>query len=83
MKDQQTAAASSSEPAISAEFVSFYRHCVRQCESAAQNAQNEQMRSELSRMVDVWREFAAEHERMLRQGKNFDVRRNHALKGWM
>lgn len=70
-------------PTASSGIVSFYRHYASQCEIAARNAPNEKMRAELSKMVPVWREFAAEHERMMREGRELNVHRNHPLKGWM
>ena len=63
--------------------MSFYRHYASRCEAAARNAPNGKMRAELSKMVHVWREFAVEHEQMLREGRELNVCRNHALKGWM
>lgn len=70
-------------PAASVGIVSFYRHYASRCKGAARHAPNEKMRAELSKMVHVWREFAAEHEQMLLEGRDLDVRRNQFLKGWM
>lgn len=70
-------------PATSAQVISFYRHYARRCETSARNAPNRMMRAHLSKMVHVWREFAAEHEQMLREGRNLNVHSNQRLKGWM
>jgi hypothetical protein len=70
-------------PATSERVVSFYRRYASQCATAALNAPNHKMRAELSKMVHVWREFAAEHEQMLREGRDLNLCHNHRLKGWM
>ena len=69
--------------ATSRNILSFYRHHAQRCETAARNARNEKMRAELSKMAHVWREFAAEHERTLGEGDEFNARLDQSLKGWM
>lgn len=83
MKKHLTAETAAPAPASSLNVISFYRHQAGRCETAARNAPNEKMRAELSRMVHIWREFAAEHERMLREGRDLNVRLNQSVKGWM
>lgn len=83
LKKHRTADATARKKATSAGIVSFYRHYARRCEAAARNAPNDKMRAELSKMVHVWREFAAEHEQMAREGRDLGLRCNHPLKGWM
>lgn len=83
MKNNHAAEANSPHEPTSTRTVSFYRHYASRCEVAARNAPNERMRAELSKMVYVWREFAAEHEQALREGRDINVCYNPSLKGWM
>lgn len=83
LKKHLTAKATAPKPTISPRIVSFYRHYATLCETAARNAPNAKMRADLSKMVRVWQEFAAEHEKTVREGNDIKVQRNHLLKGWM
>jgi len=83
VKKHHEAEATAPTPVAPTGIVSFYRHCARRCETAARNAPNQKTRAELSRMISVWHELAAEHEQLLREGRNLDFRDNHSLKGWM
>lgn len=64
-------------------IVSFDRHDAALCETAARNAPNAKIRADFSKMVCVWQEFAAEHEKALAEGSDVNVQRNHLLKDWM
>jgi len=59
----------SETPALSSEanVLSYYRLHARQCQLAARNAPNQKQRSALQKMVPVWSDFAAQHERMIRE----------------
>lgn len=83
LKKHLTAKAATPTSVSSVGIVSIYRHYANRCELAARNAPNEKMRAELSKMVPVWHEFASEHERRVREGRDIQVRRNPLLKGWM
>jgi hypothetical protein len=83
VKKHRTAEEAAPTPVTSVRIVSFYHHYASRCEMAARNAPNEKMRAELSKMVHVWREFATEHEQMVRKGRDPKVRRHPSLKGWM
>jgi hypothetical protein len=83
VKKHLASEAAARAPATSLNVISFYRHHVCRYETAARHAPNEKLRAQLSKMVHVWREFAAEHERMVSKGSDFNVRLYRSLKGWM
>ena len=62
-------------------LLSYYRHYARMCQIAAQKSPTKKQRDELQKMVRVWREFAARHERMIRAGR-IDARNRH-IPDWM
>ena len=68
-----------------AEVLSYYRHHAQQCQIAAQNAPNIKQRAELQKMVQVWIDFAEDHERMMRDSANGQqpVVRRRSVRGWM
>ena len=45
--------------------LSYYRLHAQQCRTLARNAQNQQQRAQLLKMVEAWRAFAVEHERII------------------
>ena len=84
MKKRRIAKAAERTPApASLKIISFYRQHARRCEASARNAPNEKMRAELSKMADVWRELATDHERMAREGSDLNIHIDPNLKGWM
>lgn len=83
MKRHPTVVSAAPAPASSVNVISFYRHHAYRCETAARNATNGEKRAQLSKMVHVWREFAAEHERIVGEGSDFNVRLYRSVKGWM
>lgn len=83
MKRHSTVVSAAPAPASSVNVISFYRHHAYRCETAARNATNGEKRAQLSKMVHVWREFAAEHERIVGEGSDFNVRLYRSVKGWM
>lgn len=83
VKRHPTVVSAAPAPAGSVNVISFYRHHAYRCETAARKAANDDKRAQLSKMVHVWREFAAEHERTVREGSDFNVRLYRTVKGWM
>jgi len=64
---------------------SYYRQYADKCRTAAQHSPTEKQRIALQQMVQVWRDFAAEHERMVQGGETESSEgvKTRALPGWM
>jgi hypothetical protein len=52
------------------QIFSYYRGYAAQCRTAASNSPNSKQRTELQKMVQVWKDFAEMHERMTRESGN-------------
>ena len=52
------------------QIFSYYRGYATQCRTAARNSPNSNQRAELQKMVQVWKDFAEMHERMMQESGN-------------
>ena len=64
------------------EVLSYYRIYAGKCQTAADNSPNARQQAELEKMVQVWRDFADLHERMMREAGNVSAVRRR-IRGWM
>ena len=85
MKTLRERASPNNAEADEGEVLSYYRRYERDCETAAKNAHNEKQRLALQKMLPAWKDFAEQHERMIRESiKDCAAAvRHRPIKGWM
>lgn len=83
VRAHQTITSPTPAPGDTPKLLSYYRHYAWTCNIAAQKSPTKKQRDELRKMVRVWREFAAQHEKMIRAGAGQIDARNRHIPDWI